>query len=205
MTKTIISLLRLPCRFISFVRKLFYKNRFGEFHRSSSIISPMHIVGYENIFIGENVRIQNLSWIQSTPLTGTSKSELIIGKNTTIGHFNHIIATKSVVIGRDVLTADKVYISDNIHGYKNISLPIKDQPIIQKRRVNIGDDCWLGENVCVIGACIGKHCVIGANSVVTKDIPDYSIAVGAPARIIKRYDFNKNKWCKTDQDGNFIN
>ena len=63
----------------------------------------------------------------------------------------------------------------------------------------------MGENVCIIGASVGKHCVIGANSVVTKDIPDYSIAVGTPAKIIKRYDFNKERWCKTDYAGNFIN
>lgn len=60
--------------------------------------------------------------------------------------------------------------------------------------MEIGEGTWLGENVCVIGAKIGKHCVIGANSVVTKDIPDYSIAVGAPARIIKQYNFKENVW-----------
>ena len=129
------------------------------------------------------------------PLTAASgKAELIIEDGTIIGNFNHIFATKKIVIHKDVLTADKVYISDNLHGYENINLPIIKQAIVQKGEVEIGEGCWLGENVCVLGAHIGKHCVIGANSVVTKDIPDYSVAVGAPARIIKRYDFIKKSW-----------
>ena len=69
---------------------------------------------------------------------------------------------------------------------------------MQKHDVEIGEGSWLGENVCVLGAIIGRHCVIGANSVVTKDIPDYSIAVGAPAKVIKRYDFTTNSWQKID-------
>lgn len=65
------------------------------------------------------------------------------------------------------------------------------QPIIQKGTVEIGEGSWIGENVCIIGAHIGRHCVIGANSIVTKNIPDYSIAVGTPA---KDYDFEKKEW-----------
>lgn len=61
----------------------------------------------------------------------------------------------------------------------------------------IGDGSWLGKNVVVIGnVSIGKNCVIAANSVVTKDVPDYSIAAGIPARVIKRYDFDRKEWVK---------
>ena len=60
--------------------------------------------------------------------------------------------------------------------------------------VTIGEDSWIGENVCICGASIGKHCVIGANSVVTKDIPDYCVAAGIPAKVIKKYNFEKNSW-----------
>ena len=70
------------------------------------------------------------------------------------------------------------------------------QPIKQINTVIVGDGSWLGENVCVIGAKIGKNCVIGANSVVTKDIPDYCVAVGAPAKVIKRFDFVNQQWIK---------
>ena len=62
------------------------------------------------------------------------------------------------------------------------------------RSVSIGDGSWIGENVCILGANIGKHSVIGANSVVLQDIPDYCVAVGSPARVVRKYDFETKKW-----------
>lgn len=138
------------------------------------------------------------------PLTGNTDARLTIGDGTYIGRFCHIYATSKIEIGRKVLIADKVYLSDNLHGHSDIDLPVIDQPVQQTNPVLIGDGAWLGENVCVIGASVGKNSVIGANSVVTKDIPDFCVAVGAPASIIKRYNFETNQWCKTDKQGNFL-
>ena len=81
-----------------------------------------------------------------------------------------------------------------MHGYEDICTPIIKQPIVQKGEVEIGEGSWIGEGVCIIGAKIGKNVVIGANAVVTKDIPDYCVAVGLPARIIKRYNLEKQIW-----------
>lgn len=121
-----------------------------------------------------------------------------------IGHYNEIYSTKSIIIEDNVLTADRVYITDNLHGYEDISEPILRQCINQIGNVRIGEGSWLGIGVCVIGAKIGKHCVIGSNAVVTKDIPDYSVAVGIPAKVIKRFDVESNEWKKTNPDGSFI-
>ena len=95
------------------------------------------------------------------------------------------MASKEVVIENDVLLADKVFISDCNHEYKDLDTPIQNQGIRFVKPVRIGEGSWVGDNVCVCGASIGKHCVIGANSVVTNDIPDYSVAVGNPAKVIK--------------------
>jgi acetyltransferase-like isoleucine patch superfamily enzyme len=160
------------------------------------IYSPLKIDGLENIYIGDSVTIEYKTWLAAIPCTGASECCLEIGEGSIIGHFNHIYCTKSIKIGKNVLTADKVYISDNLHGYTDITIPIVKQPIIQKESVEIGDGSWLGENVCVIGAKVGKNCVIGSNSVVTHDIPDYCVAVGAPARVIKRYDLERKVWVK---------
>lgn len=181
--------------FIRFFR-FFYKSKFKEFGNGSSILFPLNLNGLRNISIGNNVCIDNKAWLAAIAHTGEQQCELIIGDGTCIGNFNHIYATKSIVIGKNVLTADKVYISDNLHGYDNIDLPILRQPIKQIGNVVIGDGSWLGENVCVIGAKIGKNCVIGANSVVTRDIPDYCVAIGAPAKVIKQYCFDTNEWKK---------
>lgn len=173
---------------------LFERGQFGHCGYHSYIHAPLHIDGAKNVFIGQRVYVGYKTWLAALPLTGEKSCLLELKDGVTIGHFNHIYATKKIVLEKDVLTADRVYISDNLHGYSNIHVPIKNQPIIQHGEVVIGEGSWLGENVCVLGAKIGKHCVIGANSVVTKDIPDYSVAVGAPAKVIKKYDFNRNMW-----------
>lgn len=195
-------------RIINFVnsriKALFYKSSMGRFGEKSVIINPLKINGKKRIFIGDKVVIEYKTWLAAMPLTGYDDCKLEIKDGVNIGHFNHIYATKSIIIEENVLTADRVYISDNLHRYEDINFPIKLQPIIQKKEVVIGKGSWLGENVCIIGAKIGKHCVIGANSVVTHDIPDYCVAVGSPAKIIKRYDFSTQTWKKTNYKGEFI-
>lgn len=163
--------------------------------RKVYIQNPLRLDGCQNMIIEDGVTIQYKTWLAALPLTGKD-CILRIGKNTVIGHFNHIYSTHEIIIEENVLTADKVYISDNLHGYQNVNIPVKDQPILQKGKVRIGAGSWIGENVCILGAKIGKQCVIGSNSVVTKDIPDYSVAVGIPAKVIKTYNFLSQTWEK---------
>lgn len=180
-----------------------YKLMLGKIGSSSRLISPT-ITGHGRIFIGSKVYVNDKAWLACEPLTGDANAALTIGDGTYIGRFSHIYATSKIEIGKKVLMADKVYLSDNLHGYENVELPVIDQPIRQTNPVIIKDGAWLGENVCVIGASVGRNSVIGSNSVVTKDIPDYCVAVGSPAVIIKRYNFDTKQWCKTDKEGQFI-
>jgi len=180
-----------------------YKFLLGKIGSSTRLINPK-IDGHSRIFIGSKVYISDKGWLACEPLTGDENCSLTIGDGTYIGRFSHIYSTSKIEIGKKVLMADKVYLSDNLHSYANIDLPVIDQPIQQTNPVIIGDGAWIGENVCVIGASVGKNSVIGANSVVTKDIPDYCIAVGSPAIIIKRYNADTKQWCKTDKEGQFI-
>ena len=157
------------------------------------IVSPLKIKNLGRISIHNNVIINSSSWLQvHQDLVG----ELIIGEGSIIGNLNHIYALNKIVIGSHVLTADKVYISDCVHGFEQIDLPILCQPIKALPNVYIGDHSWIGENVVIIGASIGKHTIIGANSVVNKDIPDYCVAVGSPAKVIKKYSFDKKQWIR---------
>ncbi|MES2828416.1 MAG: acyltransferase [Bacteroidota bacterium] len=172
------------------------RKKFGFLARNAVVQSLLRLDGRENIYIGNKVIIQKFTWLAALPLTNHEDCRLEIGNGCQIGHFNHIYATYRIVFGENVLTADKVYIADNRHIYENIDEAILDQPVKQLNEVYIGEGSWIGENVCIIGASIGKHCVIGANSVVNESIPDYCIAVGAPAKVIKKFNFINNRWEK---------
>lgn len=176
--------------------KFFGTYLFKSFDSSATIICPLKIEGNKNITIQKQVQINYRTWLAALPLTGENTCDLIIGEGSIIGNFNHIYATKNITIGKNVLIADKVYISDNLHSYEDITLPISKQPIKQLKSVIIGDGTWIGENVCILGVSIGVNCVIGANSVVTKEIPDYCVAVGSPARVIKEFNRISKTWEK---------
>ena len=184
--------------------RLFFKRYFKHFGYNARILAPSGIEGIGNISIGNGVYIAQHVVLAAVGLTDGKDCILEIGDGTHIGRFNHIYATGHIRIGKHVLTANNVYISDNAHSYDAPEKPILDQPVLHKSDVEIGDGSWLGHNVCVIGARIGRNCVIGANAVVTGDIPDYSVAVGAPARVIKRYDSVARLWRRTDAQGRFM-
>jgi acetyltransferase-like isoleucine patch superfamily enzyme len=191
-------------KFFSIYCSIYYNFLFASFGKKSLLFKPTTIDFPKRIFIGANVFIAQYSWLAANPLTGNKNCKLIIEDGTSIGRFAHIYATSKITIGKNVLIAEKVYISDNLHDYTNINLPIIQQQIVQVAEVCIGDGAWLGENVCVIGASVGLNSVVAANAVVTKNIPDYCVAAGVPAQIIKRYNFEKNIWQKTNPEGEFI-
>jgi acetyltransferase-like isoleucine patch superfamily enzyme len=170
-----------------------YRCSFKSFGVKSSIYKPDLIQGINYISIGSHSHMQPGAWLLALK-NDDSEPILNICNNVYIGRYAHIVSVRDVTICDDVLIADKVYISDNIHQYKDVCTPIKNQPVVFKKQVIIGRGAWLGENVCVIGACVGKNSVIAANSVVTKDIPDYCVAAGIPAKVIKKYNFTHNEW-----------
>lgn len=170
-----------------------HKFVFRTLGQGANLIRPFRIDGAKGISIGKKTQIQRGVWLYCCGV-GERKASLSIGSNCVIGYNNHIVSVGEVVIGNHVITANNVYISDNAHGYEDITTPIVYQPVQFKRAVELGDGCWIGENACIIGARVGKNSVVGANAVVTTDVPDYSVAVGNPAIIIKRYDLKLNKW-----------
>lgn len=175
---------------------LFYilnKKKFKRLELRSLIIKPLRIDGKEYISLLRGAHVQKCAFLYAAKID-EYEPELIIGRGSVLGNYNHIAAVRRVVFGENVLTSDRVYISDNLHGFENVNVPIMHQPVKFKSEVYIGDGTWIGENVCVIGASIGKNCVIGANSVVTKDIPDYCVAVGVPAVVIRQFDSQLQKW-----------
>ena len=157
--------------------------RFGIYAGSNAYIGKCcSIKGKKNIMLEDSVTIRPYAQVWSEG--GTVR----IGEGSEIGERCRISIANSLNIGKKVLLSPNVYITDCDHEYRNIGIPVIDQGIVQNgQTVSIGDGSYIGINTVIIGNVkIGKHCVIGANSVVTKDAPDYSVAVGSPAKVMKK-------------------
>lgn len=202
--------MKLICRIkgaiISRINYIIYSSQYKEWHRSSSIKSPLFISNKKYISIGNNVRIMHHARIEAVSAYSGVKfnPELIIHDNVTIQQNAHITCASRVEIGDNTAIVANVTITDIIHPYSAEDTHLIRQPIITKP-VSIGSYCGIFNNVVVnAGVKIGNHVTIGANSVVTSDIPDYCVVVGAPAYIVKRYNPNTRLWEKTDKQGNFL-
>jgi acetyltransferase-like isoleucine patch superfamily enzyme len=178
------------------VKKIFYwlellffhlPNHKGYYYLGKNVV----IKGKKSIYFDENIHICS----QSVVICG---GKLKFGENTYIGFFSEIMCIHDVQFGKNIICGPFLFITDSNHEYRDIRIPISDQgaPLNERQnQIQIGDDTWIGAHVSIIGNVkIGKHCVIGAGSVVVKDIPDYCVVVGVPAKIIKTYDFSKNQW-----------
>ena len=163
--------------------------RFGAFGEGSIICFPAtSLMNERHIEIGENTMIGPHVALSAGMAPGQeclSQPVVRIGDRCLIGRSSGIVGHFSIDIGDDVWTGHHVYITDQNHGYDNVDIPISQQSMPEKP-VRIGSGSWLGHGTVVLpGADIGEHVVIGANSVVTGSIPSFSVAVGAPARVVK--------------------
>lgn len=175
----------------------YYERFFARIGRGSKIIHPLRLRNPQNISIGENVLIHRQAFLLTLKLPDGPQPQLIIQDGCTIGHFSHITCVDELEIGRHVLIADRVHISDNSHIFSDPSTPIIHQGVFSKGKVSIGEGTWIGEGASVLSCRIGKNCVIGANAVVVNDVPDYCVAAGIPARVLRKFNPTSGKWEKT--------
>ena len=134
------------------------------------------------------------SVIEDYSVINNAVGNLLIGNNTRVGIGNTIIGP--VTISDNVNIGQNVTISGLNHNYEDPSKTISEQGV-GTSPIKIENDVWIGANSVVLpGIQIGNHSIIGAGSVITKDVPSYSVAVGNPARIIKRYDMDLKEWVK---------
>jgi acetyltransferase-like isoleucine patch superfamily enzyme len=122
----------------------------------------------------------------SVIVAGEPEAVVEIGAGTKVNRRCFITAKRRIAIGRHVLFSNNVFICDHLHAFDDLGTPVMRQGATEARPVEIGEGTWLGINVVVMpGVRVGRHCVIGANSVVTHDVPDFGVAVGAPARLVR--------------------
>ena len=120
---------------------------------------------------------------------------ITIGDGCWIGIRDSFAAIDRIEIGKNVLFAGYVHITDHSHGYEDPDIPISQQTLISKGPVIIEDQCWLGFGSEVLsGVHIGRHSVVAARAVVTKDVPPFCVVAGNPAKIIKQYSFETSRW-----------
>ncbi|MCE7070264.1 acyltransferase [Dyadobacter sp. CY327] len=149
----------------------------------------MDVLPFNPFSIGDNSMVEDFTTINN------GVGEVRIGNNSLIGLGNVIIGP--ITVGNNVILAQNIVASGLNHNYADIRQPIHQQGV-SVAPIVIEDDCWIGANtVITAGVRIGKHCVIAAGAVVTKNIPPYSVAVGNPARVIKHYDASRDEWIKT--------
>ncbi len=178
-------------RYIRWARKL------GSHEGRFMLGERVEINNPQCLHLGKNVGIGDYAFFLPVIMyNGHSyKPSIVIGEGTWIGKRCSIASIEKVEIGKHVLFAGYVHITDHSHGYEDITQPIGPQTLITKGPVIIEDDCWLGFSCEILsGVHIGKHCVVAARAVVTKDVPPYSIVAGNPARIVKQYNFETEQW-----------
>ena len=162
---------------------------FHQWGRNSVAAPPLRINGERFISVGSGVYLGTGCWLNANPIGATTGPIIVIGDGCSFSGYCVVSAVSTVRIGREVLFARNVYIADHDHCFSDASRAVKHQGVGNVGEVVIDDGAWLGQNVVVTsGVRIGRGAVVGANAVVTKDVPDYSLAVGAPAKVIKSWD-----------------
>lgn len=180
--------------FIFDLYTIFMTRKFKSVGKNCSIRPVLNITKPQNISLGNNVSMGIFCWVDTN--TSINKHpKLTIGNRVHIGAYAIIIAADEIIIGNNIVMSERVIILDHIHDYSDVKKAVIDQPIVMKGKIVIEDDCFIGINSVIMGGVhIGKHAVIGANTVVTHNVPSYCVVVGSPAKVIKRYDFKKKVW-----------
>lgn len=161
------------------------------------------VIGTRYITVGERLSVGRYAWIEAVAECGEDKFQPVIslGEGFNASERLHISAINRIEIGDNCLFGSGVYVSDHNHGsYKGEKHSHPNQPPVMRELVShgtvvIGSNVWIGDNVTIVGPVkIGNGVVVGANSVVTRDVPDYVIVGGVPAKILKQFNFTNGKW-----------
>ena len=151
------------------------------------------------IKIGNSVSIAQDAWINISVLPQKDAEPVIIlDDGCIVARRSTISAKNSIHLERDVMLAPSVLIMDHNHAYEDVSRSIKEQGVTEGGRIRIGQGCWLGHGAAIVCSkgelTLGRNCVVGANAVIAKSYPPYSIISGNPARVVSQFDPVKGAW-----------
>ena len=163
------------------------RRRFKKFGKNSKILTRSKLNKPENIEVGENVYISSDVWLNANNWREDDRASLIINDGSYIGRFCQINAFKDVIIEKNVLIADNVYLGDVDHSYEDETLAIKQNKIKYKGNILLKEGSFICRNVVIsANTIVGKNSIVAPNTYVTKkNIPDYHMAIGNPCRVFK--------------------
>ena len=162
---------------------------FASFGARSVLQPPIRVDGEGRISIGAGVFMGPGCWLHVLEEDAADGVAIEVGDGTSIVGDCVLSAVQSVRLGRNVLMARNVYVSDHMHAFDDTERAVLEQGVDRIGPVSIGDGAWLGQNVVVgPGVSIGRGAVVGSNAVVLDDVPDFAVAVGAPARVVRRLE-----------------
>ncbi len=177
----------------------------SQFHRLESYVDPRtEFTNPGSISIGRGVSIRPYTWIYAMTDDWDRQNvfapSIEINDHCSIGRFCHITAANRVVLEDHVLMGEGVFIADGNHGYEDIRKPIVQQAYVPLGPIVIGAGTWIGNGATILGKVrIGRNCVVSAHAFVNKDVPDFCVVAGAPARIVKRFDQTTGGWLVQDE------
>jgi acetyltransferase-like isoleucine patch superfamily enzyme len=188
---------RLSCLRAFLFSQAIHKHQFGGLGWGSWIKRPDQIMGAKRIFIGNKTRIENGFVLYSVGYYAKNfyGGQIVIGNNCYLNRYGNISSASSVTIEDGVVFGSNVFVCDFDHNFRQVQTNINRADLMVRGKVLIKKDAWVGNNVVIQGdVTIGERAVIGASSVVTKSVPDWSVAFGNPARVRKRFDLEKQLW-----------
>lgn len=180
-----------------------YRAAFGSMGSRTIIRNPIMLQNTRYMHLGDSVLFLHGARLEGiTERYGcVFQPKVIIGSGSSFQQNFHLTCAQEIIIGKKVAVTENVGVFDIWHPYEDITHAIVEQPL-RTAPVYIGDETLIGMGAVIHpGVSIGKHCVIGANSVVTKSIPDYCVAVGVPAKVIRQYNGALGKWVSYKQSG----
>jgi acetyltransferase-like isoleucine patch superfamily enzyme len=178
---------------------LCYAPFFKKFTFPSHIGTPICTIGLKRVVVSRRVRI-----LPGVRIETYANGSILFEENISIGQNFHITSAGNLIIGANTTISGNVFVTNIDHDYKEIGKHILDQKMIVSE-TRIGKNCFIGFGAAIqAGTTLGNQCIVGASSVVKGNFPDYSVIVGIPGKVIKRYNAVSQRWEKTNANGEFI-
>jgi acetyltransferase-like isoleucine patch superfamily enzyme len=182
-------------KFFWAVRLFFYSIFYKEINFPGYLGRPILLLGFNKVKLGKYVRIFPNSRFE----VHGDAAYIHIHEDVSIGQGFHVTSKGPLNICSGTVISGNVIVTNIDHEYTDITKPILKQPYIINETY-ISENCFIGYGVVIqAGTKLGKHCIVGANSVVRGHYPDYCVLVGSPARVVKRYNHEQKKWIKNDK------